>query len=195
MPLTDGGVDLTILQPISFGGAWTYTPADRVRYRNHGPWPPQTGSSVTLERRILNGFGDDATNWDVVDSSLMNGVDAYGVVAGAVDLCTFDASPAASGVRVEWVAPALPQGAKYQVLRSRLSDLENPEATGEVPMPKQSPDATGPVRFEWIDETASAGHDYAYQLRIVETDGATRDVALTTTRSQLYMLEFAQIYR
>ncbi|MBK8049756.1 MAG: CotH kinase family protein [Anaerolineales bacterium] len=155
MPLTEGGVDLTILQPIPFAGVATYTASDRVRYRNHGPWPPLAGSVVTLQRRSLNGFGDDAMNWDVVPTNFTENADAFTASAETIDLCTFDAFPAEAGVRVEWVAPALSPGAKFQLIRTRVDDLHTPEMTAEIAAPKQSPDSAGPTRFEWVDQTAA----------------------------------------
>ena len=68
-------MDLTLLQPTTWGASWGYGEVDGVYYRSNTPWPSQ-GADIVLAGTNLAGFGDEPANWQATGVTGSSGIAA-----------------------------------------------------------------------------------------------------------------------
>jgi hypothetical protein len=186
LPLTAQGVDLTLLQPTTWGAHWAYGEADGVYYRSQAPWPSQ-GTDVVLARTNLTGYGDEPANWQAIGASGTGSLAA--LRPGAIDpdapadLCSFDAFINGDGkMEVRWVAKPLGNAISFRLLRSPLGDLDAKVVVATYPA-GSAVQADAPEHVQLVDAQANPSQEYVYWLQAVAADDSVRNVAMTTVRT------------
>lgn len=185
LPLAGPGMDLTLLQPTSWGAGWTYGEVDGVYYRSQAPWPSQ-GADVVLTRTNLSGFGDEPANWQANAVAGAGGIGMLppGPIAptAPADLCSFDAYVNADGaMEVRWVAKPRGDSVNFRLLRSPLDDMGARVVVTTYPVGSQAEGATL-EHAQFVDAEVDPRQQYVYWLQAVTADNSVRDVALTTVR-------------
>lgn len=170
-----------------------YILVDEVYYDNVAPWPIEAaGGGAPLERKVANQYGNEPSNWFVLDA-LISAASAQ----IAVELCTFEAIPSKvdKQVSVRWVTHAVTGVSGFNIWRSTNGQRDAAELLTTEPVPVATSEqnaaaalANQPIQYQFaytdltLSESDSAPQTYIYWLQAVGSDGETLDVAFTALR-------------
>ncbi len=150
-PLVEQDLNLTLLQPVDWGGGWSYAVVDSVRYRPAAGWPQLAGGATGLTRSELSGFGSEPAFWQA--AALQPG-DAAQTPAADIQVCSFDVFVNANRqVEVRWATSPAGAADAFRLLRSPLDDPSQVEIVTGDAAATSDPAAT-PGLFARVDPTA-----------------------------------------
>jgi hypothetical protein len=170
LPLSDRQLRLTLLQPVSWGAGWIDAVVDVVASDAH--WSLPGSLNPVWQRNPVDGFGPDASNWQVTLAP-----EPAGDAAVPGELCLFEAAPADSDtIVVRWIVAHDPAVHNF-VLTSTDAARAIPETT-TIPV-GEGLNAGEMVTYAWRDTTVQTGGDRFYWLGAQYEDGVLHETGMT----------------